>query len=77
MDNAKIFTYIQQSPLNCKIQFEQVEDNYRKINNSTIESRRLIADLLDAYDNGTLEVEMVNHLRDRAEKILKDSSPFV
>ena len=124
MDNAKIFTYMQQSPynctwcgsqlfakhtstkepeyfINCKIQLvcqvceaaypasqlhslndsilalEQAEDNYREINNSIIESRRFIADLLDAYDNGTLEVEMVNHLRDRAEKILKDSIPFV
>lgn len=124
MDNAKIFTYIQQSPynciwcnselfakhtstkesenlINCKIQLvcqvcktaypasqlhslndsilalEQAEANYREINNSTIESRRLIADLLDAYNNGTLEVEMVNHIRDRAEKILKDSNPFV
>ena len=124
MDNAKIFTYMQQSHyrctwcgsqlfakhtstteyeslISCKIQLvcqvcetaypaswrhslndsilalEQAEDNYREINNSTIESRRLIADLLDAYNNGTLEVEMVNHLRDRAEKILRDSDPFV
>lgn len=55
----------------------QAEANYREITLSTSESRRLIADLLDAYNNGTLETEMVNHLRDRAEKILKDSDPFV
>ena len=127
MDNAKIFTYMQQSPynctwcnselfakhtntkepeyfINCKIQLvcqvcetaypasqphslndstlalEQAEANYRETSfcrACTAKSRRLIADLLDAYDNGTLEAEMVNHIRDRAEKILKDSDPFV
>ena len=124
MDNAKIFTYMQQSHyrcawcgsqlfakhtstkeseslINCKIQLvcqvceaaypasqlhslndsilalEQAEANYRETLLCTAESRRLIADLLDAYNNGTLEVEMVNHLRDRAEKILRDSDPFV
>ena len=124
MDNAKIFTYIQQSPynctwcnselfakhtstkeseslINCKIQLvcqvceaaypasqlhslndsilalEQAEANYRETLLCTAESRRLIADLLDAYYNKTLDSEMVNHLRDRAEKILKDFDPSV
>lgn len=124
MDNAKIFTYLQQSHyrctwcnselfarhtcikesenlINCKIQLvcqvcetaypasqlhslndsilalAQAEDNYRETTLSTSDSRRLIADLLDAYYNKTLYSEMDNHLRDRAEKILKDSDPFV